>query len=457
MISIHFFSLSVKAQEESGFLNSNYAGVNSLFVNPSYIVDSKIFIDVHLLGAHAFLHNNIAYVPKGSMPTFKNSDVAYELDARNVSKRAFAMAELMGPSIMASYGVHSGAVFTRFRNYVDAKVTKDLAFLFDKKFEYPSYVGKSFKEKAFVSAFSWAELGASYGYMYRYSDYETVDFGLSVKRIFGVYSSAFTLKDFDFTLLDSNLLYIERIKGSYRTNDPAWKAGKGWGFDIGINYQQKIRSVAGYEPNTKKNGCKHIDYKYRIGLALLDIGTLKMNTNARFRDFEFNLKDVVLDTSNLGSFSSFDKIISGSSAAPGFKYSEGSDFRVWLPFALSSQFDYNFENGIYINASYVGSIKIRNQPRRVEVISVTPRFQTKFFELAFPVSLVNYRYPQLGMALRLGNNFVIGSDRLDSFRGKIRNVYGADIYFHLKMSFFRRCANRDKAKFKSPRICPAYM
>jgi hypothetical protein len=107
--------------------------------------------------------------------------------------------------------------------------------------------------------------------------------------------------------------------------------------------------------------------------------------------------------------------------------------------AVSAQFDYNFENNIYINASAIFGPRIGNSVRRGGLLAVVPRYERKRFELSLPVSLWDFRYPQIGFQLRLNNNFIIGYDRAMPFLFR-SDVYGFDIYFHLKFSVYRNPA-----------------
>ena len=75
---------------------------------------------------------------------------------------------------------------------------------------------------------------------------------------------------------------------------------------------------------------------------------------------------------------------------------------------------------------------------------MTPRFETYWFEAALPISLYEYQYPQLGLSLRLGP-LSIGTDKLGHWI-KQSDLYGADIYFHLKVPirYNPKCKGRSK-------------
>jgi len=433
-------------------MNSNYAGVNSLFINPSFNVDSKIFIDVHIIGANAFLHNNVLYMNSSSSFLRPTTLV---VDETGEKKKAYANFEVIGPSIAVSWKQHSFAVFTRLRTFLDAEMTKALFVLSVSNFDHSAYAGNSFNEKAYLNTITWFETGISYGYMHKRSSDETIDFGINIKRLTGINSTGLTMSDFDFIYNKKQDITINQADGDYRFVQPAWGVGKGWGVDLGVNYQKKLESVNGYEPNTKEGGCKHIDYKYKVGLSILDLGAFNVSNNAVLEQVSYTSQPFKFDSSKVKSVSDADKLLTTNLKNNNVSQSRSTSYRAWLPFGISLQYDYNFENNFYINATTITSFKITDQVQRVNVIAVTPRYERKYFEVDAPISLVDYTYPQFGLAFRFGNNLIIGSNRLDSWFGHGRNIYGGDIYFNLKFAIYRHCGG-PRYKKKKAHTCDAY-
>jgi hypothetical protein len=463
IVAFTFCSLRSGAQEELGYVSSNYAGVNSLFINPSGNVDSKIFIDVHLIGLEAFVHNNVGYYPKPDYSPLTGNIPTMLVNESERNKRGFAKLDIIGPSVAVSWDQHSFGLFTRFRTFLDAKMDKELFVLALKNFDYSSYYGKSLNAQAYANTISWFETGLSYGYMYKYSSYETIDFGINVKQLIGYNSSSVTLSKFDFIFNKKRDISINEAIGGYRITQPAWGVGRGWGVDLGVNYQKKLEGVEGYRPNTIAGGCKHIDYKYKVGLSVLDLGAFNVNKNAVLQEFDYKSQPFKFDSSKTKSFKDVDNLINTTLTNNGVQQTRGASYYAWLPFGISGQFDYNFENNFYVNVTTISSFKIQYQTKRIDVISVTPRYERKYFEIAMPVSLIDYRYANIGLAFRFGNNLIIGTNRLDTFFGKIRDVYGGDIYINLKFAFYRHCGggsggggNTKRYKKPNTKNCPAY-
>ena len=56
-----FFSVA-HSQEMLGIVNSNYAGSNGAMINPSSIVNSKLFMDINLISGNVFVQSNFLHM-----------------------------------------------------------------------------------------------------------------------------------------------------------------------------------------------------------------------------------------------------------------------------------------------------------------------------------------------------------------------------------------------------------
>ncbi|MFT4525649.1 MAG: hypothetical protein ACI9FU_000749 [Granulosicoccus sp.] len=103
----------------------------------------------------------------------------------------------------------------------------------------------------------------------------------------------------------------------------------------------------------------------------------------------------------------------------------------------------------------------------LRILGITPRYEIKWFEAALPISLYDYRHPQVGLAFRF-YNITIGSDNILPFFFPI-DVYSGNIYASVKITLFNNPACRTKknrgGKSKTKRLpikkgsavdCPAF-
>jgi hypothetical protein len=121
---------------------------------------------------------------------------------------------------------------------------------------------------------------------------------------------------------------------------------------------------------------------------------------------------------------------------------------MFLPTAISLQFDYCIRPRIYLNASVIQAMPLSKRAIvRASQFAVAARYETRRLEIALPLTLYEYKAPHLGIAIRY-KFFVIGTDRLGSFSG-LWDTTGYDLYFGFKLN---TCELRKKGG-KKP-FCP---
>jgi hypothetical protein len=223
--------------------------------------------------------------------------------------------------------------------------------------------------------------------------------------------------------------------------------GKGFGMDVGVTYQRLSR----YHQEQYYNSLcaqQYEDYIYRIGVALIDIGGIRYNNNAvkmnidnrsshwdNVNRIKFNTIDQFLDTI---SYQFYGDTTSAYTA---------TKFTLWLPSALSVQFDYHLTKYWYVNASLIYGFPLaKGSLARPAQLSVTPRYETSLYEVSLPVSLYDWSQPRVGFALRV-YGFTLGTDNLGGYF-HFNDFTGLDFYFSLKVFF-----NKGNCRIKGPIHC----
>jgi hypothetical protein len=106
----------------------------------------------------------------------------------------------------------------------------------------------------------------------------------------------------------------------------------------------------------------------------------------------------------------------------------GSSFYMWLPSALSVQFDYHYAKNWYVNTSFIYGFDLSPYSvSRPAEIAITPRYESRGFQADLPVSLYDWNKLRIGLALRY-YYFTIGTEKLGQFF-RISNFTGMDMYF----------------------------
>ena len=119
------------------------------------------------------------------------------------------------------------------------------------------------------------------------------------------------------------------------------------------------------------------------------------------------------------------------------------NYSLILPGAASLQFDYSVTPTFYVNLSVIQRLPLGDYAvKRANQISITPRYETRRFEIAVPYSLYDYYRNRIGLAIRYGV-LVLGTDMIGPYTG-LSNAYGFDFFVGIKYQFFGDCHARKR-------------
>lgn len=478
---------AIFAQEQFGIRTSNYAGVNGLTLNPASSLTNPLPWDANLLEFSQFFENNYLFIENYRLIDVMNLNTDYALRAdltkqelptppdklivdfyrSNGNKFHGSVAtSVMGPGLMLKIGDASTVGFyTRARFAFNAnKVPGSLG--------YYEYTDQPFEDAIEVDPFrlnamAWSEIGLNYARSAE-TEYGEVSVGGTLKLLQG-YEAGYAGLDqsMSFKQVRGNKLVGEPGSASYAfassvTEDTVWqlrKHGAGVAVDLGFVYT----IVDDYD-----------GYRWKFGASLLDIGATRFNKAAEkhiivvgdsvsidLNDFE-NFKGPEEIDSIIQTFSQ--QLLKDPNASL-----ESRAFGIWQPAALSLQLEYAITPFLFLNTSIVQGIPFtKNMVRRNSVAAFTPRFESRWFEVAFPMTVLDWRQLRSGAAMRVAF-FWIGTEDLGSIF-KRQNFDSTDIYFAIKVNPFQlnftdsqptRGSNRVKqkkirAQSRKGVICPRF-
>ena len=452
-------------QDNFGAVHSNYSPTNSVHLNPSSMLDAKTWLDIHIVGFGSYVNNNFAAIENESwlnVSQQRQIDINQFLFNTNRNNYHFYNRTNVGAlSAVLSQGDHAfGLSFNSFAyadiRRVDNSLAEPLAQIL--RNQTPTVFTGFDIEKLRANASGYAETKLSYGYTYNKMQSNMLMFGVSLKKIFPLAGGGGKISEANYTVLPADFVAINRFVGDVMYNQsPEFTLLGGMGIDLGFTFQKMQERVTTYLPNSPKNGCNPKFYKYKIGVSLLDFGTIKYNEN------NSEIFAVDIDSLLIGPNEDIENVL--NSVTTGEEIGAISrPHKMSLPTVLSLQLDVNvWNNMFYINGTIIQGIPpFANSfgVRRANSVSVTPRFETKWFDVAIPFSLYEYKQPQMGLSMRL-YLLTIGTDKLLSMFMP-SNLYGADIYAQLKVPLFKnpnckdRGFNSKKARRKRSKLCDAY-
>jgi hypothetical protein len=453
-----YISQGLIAQHSLGLVNGNYSGVAGTLVNPSSMANNRLSADINVFAVHSFAENNYLYFPSRQSSLIKLLNGAYDYQLmpkpygtgnRYVNtyyydksqKNIFINTRILGPSVMFAVQDHLFAIRTGARVMSSTRrLPYDMANF--------SYYGIDFRpqqntyfvnDNYDVSAMAWWEVMVSYAKVFNRGRNNLWSAGISAGPLFG-YSGAYVSGgDTRYIVYDANTLNVEQLSGEfgfslpvdYHTNEMNFYRpvvrGYGWGMDLGITWQYREKP---YQKRTPSNCYKKRfeDYKFKLGVSLIDIGWIQYSKNAEkhaFHDVHNNwIRVDQLDYDNIkDELNTASSLFYGDSNA---SY-KGNAIRIYLPATLSMQFDLRVIDKWYINSSaFIPAIYASPMLERPFVLAVTPRYESRFLEVNLPLVLYDFKNPRFGLSIRI-DGFTIGTDNLRCFTSG-KDFTGADIY-----------------------------
>ncbi len=116
LIGLLFLSgQNIFSQQMLGLGFDNYNGSAGAMLNPAFLTDSKVHIDVNLITTDIFMENNIGYIDKDSTgfwdlvrmagnSAFRNWDIHLVTYKNHDAKNFAAISRVQGPSVMVRTG-----------------------------------------------------------------------------------------------------------------------------------------------------------------------------------------------------------------------------------------------------------------------------------------------------------------------------------------------------------------
>ncbi|AXP79294.1 Outer membrane porin F precursor [Mariniflexile rhizosphaerae] len=446
-------SFSLQAQSYLGFLTDNYSGVNSVIANPANIVDSRFKTDINLVGISTFGGND--YYGVNIFDAIKK-DYDFDLEAKKsptTDNNAALNVDIMGPSFMFNINERNSiAIFTRARSFVnvnDINGTSIDAIDDDVSDDFNLNEGDF---NAFGQA--WAEVGITYARVLFNKDEHFLKGGLSLKYLQGggsgyVYGKNVTV-DYDAdgsgpdtaSLTSTGQLTYGRFDNFDNDNyDYELPDATGFGADLGFVYEWRPNHADYTTTNadgasfTRKDKNK---YKLKLGLSITDLGSINYK-EALEETFDITNNVSEDDIENEDDLNDIlNNLYTQTDSKTGYKTT--------LPTALHLNADWSFNSKFYVNLNTDFSLVSKNKmnaSRISNTVSLTPRFESKWFSFYLPLSVVENNGFQIGTGLRAGPLYVGSGSILSALTSD--NSKGADVYAGIKIPIYQgKPKDRDK-------------
>ncbi len=438
-------SASSFAQDYPGFRTGNYTGVHGVFSNPANIAGNPRKWDVNLISVNTSLGNNAAeFSLKDIATSFNGDSIKNQLFGNNAGPTSGLFnLNLVGPSVMFRTGKKmSFALTSRVRAMVnikdiDGQLARQIIDSDQDDFSFPYTIASN--NNMSVGVNGWTEFGASVARVLYSEGKHYVKGGVSLKYLAGASNAYLHIDKLNGTLnegagVQSNV-YLHNASGGigvgmggvvlsedFEIDELMSFKSSGIGADIGFVYE--------YRPENQ--------YKFRVGVSVLDIGSLKYKKDmSRSGSYNIDIQGAErfyldeLEGVELSDYKGFlDSRPQYFTPAAG---NTETDIKVSLPTTLQVDFDYHVAGGFYTSlAGQFALSKAENKPYNTQYyngFTLAPRFETKAFGVYVPLNYNELTKFNAGVSLRMGPLFIGSGSVLTALASKSKQ---ADVHIGIR-------------------------
>lgn len=441
------------AQTFVGYEIDNFNGIHGVMVNPGNIVQQKNKAELNLISYGSSVGTDLAEVDITDIFNVFTGD--FDLVKLNNglsdNNNAFANEEIIGPSFVADINdKYSFSVFTKLRKISNYTNVNGNLFV---------GIANGFPEEDFnidqnnfdATSHTWGELGVSLGreILNAYVNSNEIHFakaGVSVKwlrgmgveldssaTIIGGYSAAANQLNLngDFSHLNNGTL-------NPGLSDLLEKTGQGIGVDIGVVYERRTRSST--DPDVEDDYRALNQYRYKIGLSVLDIGRISYGT-ANLQNYNLN---GIVNTTGFQNTSNVTQVLEDNNFSP---RSSPGKLKMGLPTRLRAEVDFKFMPNWYVNLVGNYSLVDKDNLYNNNMLNTgifTLRYETRKISGYLPVTVGKFgrvNVSEVGFDVGLGVNILgflhVGSGNLLSelIPSKNPSISAANLFVGVKVPF----------------------
>ncbi|MCS7085051.1 MAG: DUF5723 family protein, partial [Bacteroidia bacterium] len=412
-----------------GMNASNYSGVAGLYLQPAFAADHRLCVDVLLGGFDFQLYNNFAkFRRRALIERSENWRDYLETDFSSGGKSLFGDASVYFPSFLFSTPKWGVGFTSRFRVLTTVTgVGGELLELSFSDFEEERLHDVLLSNpKTTFNFLPFVEFGLPFGMTVWNSDKHFVKAGAKVKFPVGMPTLSVRTQASDYIFLSEDELVLPRGTEAYFAGSLGFdfddaagefrlRPGPSLGIDLGAVYEWRPKPDSLYRYDMDgKTGLIRKDlnrYRYRAGVSFLDWGWVRYRS-AYNRGYRVLPNDERSDVPpnwhywNIAGLSIDNVDELDSTLSSRFERIHYSDaLTVPLPAAISLQGDWNVMDwpGVYLSVTTMHPFRLSKwAPRGVHSFTLAPRFESRWFGAALPLTLNELGHGDVGLSLMLG-------------------------------------------------------
>lgn len=453
--SISLIGITAFSQEHfAGLTTSNRVGVLSATNNPAELVNMSHTFEVGFYSLSANVSNNKI----GINDLFSDNDLETILFTGNDPVNLRVDTEIYGPSFGMKYKKLAFAITTKITgkldvvdvdpNLGDGLVNAGLNSLFGS-----TTISNDYNQR--LSGTTWGEVGLTGAMNIINNAKHKFNVGATFKLLFPGSYSNLGLDKFNGTITNTagdvylsnvnnvnlNIAYSGGLADNFSNVNDYTKSLigglNGFSGDLGINYQWRDQP----EDNPKKNQNK---YKLNAGLSVRNIGSMTFKDDNNYAtNYVLNIPSATIGNPglNLNQFENVENLQEVEEILINEGYlnkveAEKNEFTVKLPTTITAYADVKLIPKVFISGFLQQKLNENNGNDQItaqNIVTITPRFTTGFFEVFAPFSNTEIAGFSSGVGFRIGG-FYLGSSSVISALAS-DNSKQADIYTGFRWGF----------------------
>lgn len=453
---------NIFAQDMLGTWGSNYGGVSSSFQNPAFIANSKLYMDINLVGVGFSYYHNDTYLEEADSYLYEFLHKTVGLPKQTAKTnyyhnnlpelvKAYISSRELGPSFMLNNGKNAYALSFSMRQFFSLNQLPDGLANLTKYGSIDSSIirreGYNVNQPIRGAGLVWGETAFTYARVLKSDTKDVITVGATLKYLIGVGGGHVYVDNVDFGMQDRNTLLINNsylqagfsLPYDYNSSrdqvnyDRQYKLGKGLGTDLGfsIQHNSRLHNIQRFSRYCEQ---EFEPYDYRFAVSLIDLGYIRFKYHVTTGTYK-NSTPIPYDLRKFSFNSTQDAIDQLNSLYPNPDTTK-KKFSILLPSAISFQYDKRITNNIYVTAGGIVGIPLgRNALHRPSQLAIIPRYESDIFEISMPLSLYDFTKPRLGLSTRIFF-LTLGTERLISLGG-VHDYYGYDFYASIRLNFMK--------------------
>ncbi|TDQ17649.1 hypothetical protein DFQ04_2305 [Algoriphagus boseongensis] len=414
----------------------NRAGIKGLTLNPANVINPRLKAEFNLITTSAYIGNDYIALSLKDLDKIvdfsslqKNVGINPKPDNNFVGN-----LDILGPGFQINLDSRNSlAVTTRVRTFFNLNNIGGEFFqtiIGEEDTESYTLVMEDVSGVAQV----WGELGLTYGRVLMEKNNLSLRSGVTLKYLAGAGGMVGSSDLLGGVYLETPNTLTTRgdlnfgYSSEFRSGGSAFeKIRPGFGMDLGLIFELQNQSKNEYTDG----------YKFKAGISVLDIGSIKYTD---FENWNYDMDNSVdldsVDPNNIGDF--LEENYSGEKLDP--------NTTLAMPTSLQIFADYSISNRFYLSA--LGSFSLREMGKIpasqvINSIVITPRIETGWLSVYSPISYRQYEKSiSWGVGLRIGPATIGSASILSSLLSK--NSRSADAYFGIQIPIYHKGVKRNR-------------